>query len=79
MLGFFAPERAAVELGYPIFRIHGLNDFRILACHGERVNRVVKPGSEIWLVPDAMSMFFEDCTDQYVYKAVSYFRNRLVD
>lgn len=52
MLGFFAPERAAVELGYPILGIHGLNDSRILACHGECVNRAVKAGSEIWLVPD---------------------------
>ena len=58
-------------MGYPILVIYGLNDFRILACHGECVHMAVKVGSEIWLVPDVGHVdAFEGCPDEYVYKVV---------
>ena len=74
------PERAVGEVEFPILLMHGEDDTRIPADHGVRVYEASHPGSEIWLEPGVgHGGLFDSYPDDYLDRAVSYFRERLTE
>ena len=71
-------EKSVVELGYPVFVIHGIADDRIPWEHGQRVAAAAEEGSSLWLLlgVDHLDAFLTH-PDGYVERVNDYFESRL--
>jgi len=72
------PEKAVMQIPYPILVVHGMEDTRIPFDHGVRVHRASNQDSEIWLVPEVDHVdAFLIHPEEYVERIDTYFQSRL--
>lgn len=69
-----SPERAVVELDYPILVIHGAEDIRIPPAHGRRVFDAAAGGSRLWAVGGVgHAGAFVENKSEYAERVAAYF------
>ena len=72
------PEKAASEINYPIFLIHGTNtDTRVPLEHSIRVHKAAQKDSTLWKVEGVGHVgAFNKHPNKYVERIIEYYRTR---
>ena len=77
-VGVLTPVKAVTQLGYPVLIIHGLNDERVQASHGERVAEAGDDGTVLWLVDSEGHLnSLKTYPDEYLERVDAYFEASL--
>jgi len=72
------PEKAASEINYPIFLIHGVDDARVPVEQSIRVHKAAQKDSVLWKAEGAGHVgAFNKYPNEYFERIIGYFRARL--